>query len=46
MTTQTEKVRKLRALARSPDRHEAAAAALAKAKALESKSASLAVCDA
>jgi hypothetical protein len=34
MTSQTEKVRKLRALARSPNRHEAALA-LAKAQALE-----------
>ena len=42
MTTQTEKVRKLRALARSPNRHEAALAlalALALAKALEPKTA-------
>ena len=38
MTTQTEKVRKLRALGRSPNKHEAAAA-LAKAQALESKTA-------
>jgi hypothetical protein len=38
MTTQTEKVRKLRALARSPNKHEAALA-LAKAQALESKTA-------
>ena len=38
MTTQTEKVRKLRALARSPNRHEAALA-LAKAQALEPRTA-------
>ena len=38
MTTQTEKVRKLRAVARSPNSHEAALA-LAKAQALESRTA-------
>ena len=38
MSTQYEKIRKLRALGRSPNKHEAAAA-LAKAKALEDKAA-------
>src|SRR6476469_3951069 len=38
MTSQYEKIRKLRALGRSPNKHEAAAA-LAKAKALEDKAA-------
>ena len=38
MTTQSEKIRKLRALAKSPNRHETAAA-LAKAKALENRTA-------